>query len=249
MSARQSDHQGDHQGAGRGAALRPWDELSPQEKTAAVTPLARAGLSAAEMAARLTTPEHQVTRCAVIGACHRAGLAIGGTQRTGVAARAGAGAGAGAVRGAGRGDRQFGSIVGSNGDRRGARADGAGADKAPADLARPDLARPDQVRKRGPVNFRGAEQRWLEGDEARAPARVPAPRRLSDDERAALPLSQRPGGRGVSLMELTAAMCRWPLGQEGDRAELFCGAEKAHGAYCVLHGKAAYVPLKRRGRA
>jgi len=47
-------------------------------------------------------------------------------------------------------------------------------------------------------------------------------------------------GKGVTLLSLSSAHCRWPLGE--GRAVLFCGEPRAGGSpYCTCHYKRAYT--------
>lgn len=54
----------------------------------------------------------------------------------------------------------------------------------------------------------------------------------------------------VTLMQLTATTCRYPLGERADRATYFCGDECAvEVPYCVLHTKICYTTRAEQKRA
>lgn len=77
-----------------------------------------------------------------------------------------------------------------------------------------------------------------------------------EKERAAppeLPVLPIPTGRdgdktqGVTLLELTARSCRFPLGDPKDEDFRFCGKQKAaHGPYCEFHRSLAYMRVSRK---
>ena len=53
----------------------------------------------------------------------------------------------------------------------------------------------------------------------------------------------------VSLMELNARMCRWPLGDPASKQFRFCGQPVDHGTpYCADHGRVAYQPASEKKR-
>jgi GcrA cell cycle regulator len=55
-------------------------------------------------------------------------------------------------------------------------------------------------------------------------------------------------GPGVGLLDLTAATCRWPVGEPGEESFAFCGATPLKPyPYCVGHCLIAYRPDGRRG--
>ncbi|WP_431490943.1 GcrA family cell cycle regulator [Paraburkholderia fungorum] len=51
-----------------------------------------------------------------------------------------------------------------------------------------------------------------------------------------------PESRCVDLLEVEAHHCRWMI--EKDGAEVYCGADKAHGSLCETHHGYAYYPTK-----
>ncbi len=53
----------------------------------------------------------------------------------------------------------------------------------------------------------------------------------------------------VSLMELNAQMCRWPLDDSIAKQFRFCGQPVDHGTpYCLEHGRVAYQPASEKKR-
>jgi GcrA cell cycle regulator len=58
-----------------------------------------------------------------------------------------------------------------------------------------------------------------------------------------------PMGPRVSILELTEATCRWPIGDPGTEAFCYCGSQtKAEMPYCPYHARIAYQPLADRRR-
>lgn len=52
-------------------------------------------------------------------------------------------------------------------------------------------------------------------------------------------------GARITLMELTAKTCRWPMGDPGTEEFCFCGhAPRENSSYCDFHARAAYQPLQ-----
>ncbi len=61
---------------------------------------------------------------------------------------------------------------------------------------------------------------------------------------AVIPLEQR-----KTLVQLTEATCRWPVGDPGSTEFFFCGGEaKDDGPYCTHHARVAYQPANDRRR-
>ena len=61
-----------------------------------------------------------------------------------------------------------------------------------------------------------------------------------------------PLGQRCSIMQLTEATCRWPIGDPGSAEFYFCGGRSVTGQpYCGYHGRIAYQPVadRRRRRA
>jgi GcrA cell cycle regulator len=62
---------------------------------------------------------------------------------------------------------------------------------------------------------------------------------------ATIPLEQR-----RTLVQLTEATCRWPVGDPGSPDFFFCGGEaKEDGPYCTHHARVAYQPANERRRS
>lgn len=78
------------------------------------------------------------------------------------------------------------------------------------------------------------------------PARAPAPeieidtRPIVEDVAIVVPMSLR-----VTIVDLHAAMCKWPLGDPQSDEFRYCGSEVSCGPYCSGHRRIAYqkVPL------
>ncbi len=61
---------------------------------------------------------------------------------------------------------------------------------------------------------------------------------------AVIPLEQR-----RTLVQLTDATCRWPVGDPGSTDFFFCGGQtKEDGVYCTHHSRVAYQPAADRRR-
>ena len=58
-----------------------------------------------------------------------------------------------------------------------------------------------------------------------------------------------PMGPRVSILELTEATCRWPMGDPGAQDFVYCGSQtKTALPYCPYHARIAYQPLAERRR-
>jgi GcrA cell cycle regulator len=58
-----------------------------------------------------------------------------------------------------------------------------------------------------------------------------------------------PMGPRVSILELTEATCRWPMGDPGNADFVYCGSQtKTSLPYCPYHARIAYQPLAERRR-
>jgi len=70
---------------------------------------------------------------------------------------------------------------------------------------------------------------------------VRTPARPLTREEAALPL---PESRRMSILELRAGTCRWPIGDPGQQGFCYCGADTGHpvAPYCPTHKARAFVP-------
>jgi GcrA cell cycle regulator len=58
-----------------------------------------------------------------------------------------------------------------------------------------------------------------------------------------------PIGQRRTLLELTEATCRWPIGDPGTTDFFFCGGNTVESLpYCAYHSRVAYQPLSERRR-
>ncbi|HZP78919.1 MAG TPA: GcrA family cell cycle regulator [Pseudolabrys sp.] len=58
-----------------------------------------------------------------------------------------------------------------------------------------------------------------------------------------------PIGQRRTLLELTEATCRWPIGDPGSTDFFFCGGNTVESLpYCAYHSRVAYQPLTERRR-
>jgi GcrA cell cycle regulator len=58
-----------------------------------------------------------------------------------------------------------------------------------------------------------------------------------------------PMGPRVTILELTEATCRWPIGDPGATDFVYCGSQnKVSLPYCPYHARIAYQPLAERRR-
>ncbi len=58
-----------------------------------------------------------------------------------------------------------------------------------------------------------------------------------------------PIGQRRTLLELTEATCRWPIGDPGTTDFFFCGGNTVENLpYCAYHSRVAYQPLTERRR-
>ena len=72
-----------------------------------------------------------------------------------------------------------------------------------------------------------------------APRRLPAPVPIED---IVVPISLN-----ISLLALTEAMCKWPIGDPGAEQFHFCGHKNWNSLpYCEYHSRLAYQPAERR---
>lgn len=79
---------------------------------------------------------------------------------------------------------------------------------------------------------------------AQAPCEPATPKRRRAVRQRRQRRLSRPRRRGISLLELTNATCRWPHGEPGRRGFFFCGAPGADleggRPYCACHARRAY---------
>lgn len=123
----------------------------------------------------------------------------------------------------------------------------SGRAKAPAVAARPrKAARPEAPAPRPQAPIRPATI----GNTALAPAfeelveTAPAPAPEAQPSANIVPMGQR-----CTIMNLTEATCRWPVGEPGTDAFYFCGGRSLPGMpYCTTHARMAYQPVQDRRR-
>lgn len=63
-----------------------------------------------------------------------------------------------------------------------------------------------------------------------------------------LPPLELPGGETASVLNLSASMCKWPIGDPADPNFAFCGRKSDCGPYCAEHAKIAFQPARKRER-
>ncbi|OYX10611.1 MAG: GcrA cell cycle regulator [Rhizobiales bacterium 32-66-8] len=119
----------------------------------------------------------------------------------------------------------------------------SGRAKTTAPAARPRKARPEVPASR-PTGSRPATHGntalapVLEDLVEEAPAPMPAP------AGNVVPMGQR-----CTIMNLTEATCRWPIGEPGTDSFYFCGGRSVSGLpYCTHHARMAYQPTQDRRR-
>lgn len=108
-------------------------------------------------------------------------------------------------------------------------------------------ARPRKARVEAPAPRGTTPRPTTIGNTALAPAldamvqAAPAPAPMVDN---VVPLSQR-----CTIMNLTEATCRWPVGEPGTESFYFCGGRSTTGMpYCSHHARMAYQPSQDRRR-
>jgi len=119
----------------------------------------------------------------------------------------------------------------------------SGRAKTAAPAARPRKTRPEVPASR-PTGSRPATHGntalapVLEDLVEEAPAPMPAP------AGNVVPMGQR-----CTIMNLTEATCRWPIGEPGTDSFYFCGGRSVSGLpYCTHHARMAYQPTQDRRR-
>jgi GcrA cell cycle regulator len=72
------------------------------------------------------------------------------------------------------------------------------------------------------------------------------PQGLSPEKRVQKIIEQDNHRKGVDMLELSARMCRWPLGDPREENFSFCGGGSIEGLpYCADHAKVAYQAATR----
>ncbi len=110
-------------------------------------------------------------------------------------------------------------------------------------------ARPRKARNEAPAPRGNNPRPMTIGNTALAPALdalvepAPAPAPVANTNNV-VPLAQR-----CTIMNLTEATCRWPLGEPGTESFYFCGGRSLSGMpYCTQHARMAYQPSQDRRR-
>jgi GcrA cell cycle regulator len=115
----------------------------------------------------------------------------------------------------------------------------------------------------GKVHRLGLQGRATPSRPARRPVRIARPRPASNS--AAAPHIARPrpaprivdveplrfeDGATANVLTIRDQMCKWPVGDPGDKDFGFCGHPVQDGCpYCTEHAQAAYQPQTRRKRS
>jgi GcrA cell cycle regulator len=89
-----------------------------------------------------------------------------------------------------------------------------------------------------------AEQRIVRG----ATALAVAPQTFADAEPETFQSVVVPMSLRVTIVELSEAMCKWPLGDPTSPEFRYCGSPSTSGPYCAHHGGLAYQPTQDRRR-
>lgn len=80
---------------------------------------------------------------------------------------------------------------------------------------------------------------------------TPTAARAAREERALiekLPPVDLPDGQKATVLNLSASMCKWPIGDPADPSFAFCGRKAECGPYCSEHAKIAFQPARKRER-
>ena len=83
-------------------------------------------------------------------------------------------------------------------------------------------------------------------DAPRTPASQTARTALRDTEKLE-PLALD-NGEKANVLNLSASMCKWPIGDPGDPDFAFCGRRATCGPYCADHARIAFQPARKRER-
>jgi GcrA cell cycle regulator len=109
--------------------------------------------------------------------------------------------------------------------------------------ARPTSSAPRPRKMRMPSMHR--PRTFVHGNTVLKTHAQPAPRRLPQPvpiEDIVVPISLN-----ISLLSLTDAMCKWPIGDPGGEQFHFCGHKNWNSLpYCEYHSRLAYQPPERR---
>ncbi len=84
------------------------------------------------------------------------------------------------------------------------------------------------------------------GEEKKIRPRKPIPTKTKASVKKETLNNTVPDAKKVSLMEVTATSCRWPIGDPKDGDFHFCDKEAVEGRpYCLLHCAQAYVGMNK----
>ena len=114
-------------------------------------------------------------------------------------------------------------------------------------------ATPSRPVKRPPRLAR-PKPRVLPDGTVKTPATQPASPTIAKaarDERALiekLPPLELENGEKATVLNLSASMCKWPIGDPADPNFAFCGRKATCGPYCAEHAKIAFQPARKRER-
>lgn len=119
------------------------------------------------------------------------------------------------------------------------------------------VSRSAVIGKASRLGFRQAKEKKPEPRTPRAPrsGKPPVDFRTRGNVALALDCATKPGvvenviriDQRCTLLELTEATCRWPLGDPGTPGFAFCGGPSMEGkSYCHRHCRIAYEPPSQR---
>lgn len=87
--------------------------------------------------------------------------------------------------------------------------------------------------------------------QGKAVAVTPTAARVAREERELiekLPPVELANGEKATVLNLSASMCKWPIGDPADPNFAFCGRKADCGPYCAEHAKIAFQPARKRDR-
>ncbi len=112
----------------------------------------------------------------------------------------------------------------------------------------PTAAVPRPRKPRAPAQFIRQARPMTRGNTALAPRSAPLFEVEAEPEPAIVD-NVIPMGQRCTILQLTEATCRWPVGDPGSSDFFFCGGRTASGLpYCAHHCRIAYQPVHDRRR-
>lgn len=87
--------------------------------------------------------------------------------------------------------------------------------------------------------------------QAKTVAVTPTAAKVAREERdliEKLPPMELDNGEKATVLNLSASMCKWPIGDPADPNFAFCGRKADCGPYCAEHAKIAFQPARKRER-